>query len=83
MKRIILTAALLVPIAAHAQEPPAITLTPQEAQQIINALAPPAMQMLIGKLQAAQRDAATPIRQGAAAVAAAANPHATPEAGKK
>jgi hypothetical protein len=37
--------------------PPVITLTPAEVQQIMNALAPPEMKMLIGKLQQAEREA--------------------------
>jgi len=54
MKRLVLLAGIIA-WPALAEEPPgSIALSPQEAQQVINALAPPAMQMLIGKLQAAQ-----------------------------
>ena len=47
-----------VPLSAFAADPPpTVTLTPAEVQQIMNALAPPEMKMLIGKLQQAEREA--------------------------
>ena len=50
---------LLLATTANAQvpTPPTVTLTPVEVQQIMNALAPPEMKMLIGKLQQAEREA--------------------------
>ena len=75
MRRLILTALALLPVAALAQGPAPVTLTPEEYNNVISDLArrDPVMALLIQKQNQAQQAAAAKAHEAAPA---------TPEAPK-